>query len=294
MSTALNKIKTVLEMIKFEHSIFALPFAYMGMMLATNGLPTLAQVFWITVAMVGARSFAMAINRYIDRDIDARNPRTIGRALPTGKLTPQYVMVFSAISLTVFFIATYQLAPLARIVWPAVVLPFIIYSYTKRFTWLNHVVLGVCLGLAPIGAWIAITNGLSWPVVVLGAAVTFWTAGFDIIYACQDVEIDKRDKLFSIPAVFGVKRALLVTRTMHVLTVALLFTVGAASNMGAIYYFGVMVTALLLTYENRLVKANDLSKVNLAFFTVNGFISLQISVFTGLDYAARYFLKGLA
>lgn len=294
MSTALDKIKTVLEMIKFEHSIFALPFAYMGMMLATNGLPTLAQVFWITVAMVGARSFAMAINRYIDRDIDARNPRTIERAIPAGKLTPRYVMVFSIASLAIFFVATYQLAPLARIVWPAVVLPFIIYSYTKRFTWMNHVVLGICLGLAPIGAWVAIKNGLSWPVVILGAAVTLWTAGFDIIYACQDVEIDKRDQLFSIPAVFGVKKALLVTRTMHVLTVALLFTVGVASNMGAIYYFGVMVTALLLTYENRLVKANDLSRVNLAFFTVNGFISLQISVFTGLDFAARYLLKGLA
>jgi 4-hydroxybenzoate polyprenyltransferase len=294
MSTGLNKIKTVLEMIKFEHSIFALPFAYMGMMLAANGLPTMAQIFWITLAMVGARSFAMAINRYIDREIDSRNPRTIDRAIPAGKLTPRYVAIFSVLSLVIFFVATYQLAPLARVAWPFVVLPFILYSYTKRFTWLNHVVLGICLGLAPIGAWIAVKNGLSWPIVVLGAAVTLWTAGFDIIYACQDVEIDKRDKLFSIPAVFGVKRALLVTRTMHVLTVALLFTVGVAAQLGAIYYIGVMITALLLTYENRLVKENDLSKVNMAFFTVNGFISLQISIFTGLDFAARYLIKGLA
>jgi len=289
-----GKLKTVLEMIKFEHTIFALPFAYMGMMLAANGMPSLKHVFWITVAMVGARSFAMAINRYIDREIDSRNPRTKDRPIPAGKVTPRYVMLFSVVSLVLFFVATYQLAPLARIVWPAIVIPFIIYSYTKRFTWLNHVVLGLCLGLAPIGAWIAITNGLSWPVVVLGAAVMLWVAGFDIIYACQDIDVDRRDGLFSIPAVFGVGKALLVTRTFHVLTVALLVTVGMAFKMGAVYYFGVMITALLLAYENRLVKADDLSRVNLAFFTVNGFISLQIFVFTGLDFAARYLFKGLA
>ncbi|OIO84889.1 MAG: 4-hydroxybenzoate octaprenyltransferase [Candidatus Aquicultor secundus] len=280
-------------MIKFEHTIFALPFAYMGMMLAANGLPSLKQIVWITIAMVGARSFSMAMNRYIDREIDARNPRTKERAIPAGKLTSRYVMVFSMVSLAVFFIATYQLAPLARVVWPAVVFPLIIYSYTKRFTWLNHVVLGISLGLAPIGAWIAITNGLSWPVVILGGAVMLWSAGFDIIYACQDIDVDHQDGLLSIPAVFGVKRALLVTRMFHVLTVGLLFTVGVTFKMGAIYYFGVMITALLLAYENRLVKPNDLSRVNMAFFTVNGFISLQIFAFTGLDFAARYLLKGL-
>ncbi|MHB8841190.1 MAG: UbiA-like polyprenyltransferase [Candidatus Aquicultor sp.] len=289
----MGKFKTILEMIKFEHTIFALPFAYMGMMLAANGMPSLKQIIWITVAMIGARSFSMAMNRYIDRDIDARNPRTKDRAIPAGKLTSRYVLLFSIGSLAVFFVATYQLAPLARVVWPAVVFPLIIYSYTKRFTWLNHVVLGISLGLAPIGAWIAITNGLSWPVVILGGAVMLWSAGFDIIYACQDIDVDQRDKLFSIPAVFGVKRALLVTRMFHVLTVGLLFTVGVAFKMGAIYYFGVMITALLLAYENRMVKANDLSRVNLAFFTVNGFISLQIFAFTGLDFAARYLLKGL-
>lgn len=289
----LGKLRTVLEMIKFEHTIFALPFAYMGMVLAANGMPKISQIIWITIAMVGARSFAMAINRYIDRGIDARNPRTHDRAIPAGRLSAHYVLGFAIVSLVVFFLATYQLAPLARVMWPAVVLPFIIYSYTKRFTWLNHVVLGISLGLAPIGAWIAITNGLSWPVVILGAAVTLWTAGFDIIYACQDIEVDRRDHLFSIPAVFGAERALLVTRTFHVLTVALLFTVGVSFKLGAIYYFGVMVTALLLAYENRLVKPNDFSKVNLAFFTVNGFISLQIFVFTGLDFAARWLLRGL-
>ncbi|MCL6472361.1 MAG: putative 4-hydroxybenzoate polyprenyltransferase [Firmicutes bacterium] len=294
VNTDLGKFRTVLEMIKFEHTIFALPFAYMGMMLAANGLPTLSQFLWITVAMVGARSFSMAMNRYIDREIDARNPRTQDRAIPAGKLTPTYVMGFAVVSLIVFFVATYQLAPLARIAWPAVVLPLVIYSYTKRFTWLNHVVLGISLGLAPIGAWIAITNGLSWPVVVLGAAVMLWTAGFDIIYACQDIDVDRRDRLFSIPAVFGVKQALLVTRSFHVLTVILLFTVGIAFKLGAVYYFGVMLTALLLAYENRLVKPDDFSKVNMAFFTMNGIISLQIFAFTGLDFAARYLLKGLA
>jgi 4-hydroxybenzoate polyprenyltransferase len=281
-------------MIKFEHTIFALPFAYMGMVLAANGLPSIAEIFWITVAMVGARSFAMAINRYIDREIDARNPRTEDRAIPAGKLNNNYVLVFSAVSLIVFFVATYQLAPLARLVWPAIVFPFLIYSYTKRFTWLSHVVLGVSLGLAPIAAWIAITNGLIWPVVVLGAAVTLWVAGFDIIYACQDIDFDRKDKLFSIPAVFGVKKALLVTRTFHVLTVCLLFTVGVAFDLGVVYYIGVAITALLLAYENRMVKEDDLSKVNVAFFTINGFISLQIFAFTGLDFAARYLIKGMA
>ncbi|OFW32674.1 MAG: 4-hydroxybenzoate octaprenyltransferase [Candidatus Aquicultor primus] len=281
-------------MIKFEHTIFALPFAYMGMVLAANGLPRIAEIFWITVAMVGARSFAMAINRYIDREIDARNPRTEDRAIPAGKLNNNYVLMFSAISLAIFFVATYQLAPLARLVWPAIVFPFLIYSYTKRFTWLSHVVLGVSLGLAPIAAWIAITNGLSWPVVALGAAVTLWVAGFDIIYACQDIDFDRKDKLFSIPAVFGVQKALLVTRTFHVLTVGLLFTVGVAFNLGVVYYIGVAITALLLAYENRMVKADDLSKVNMAFFTINGFISLQIFAFTGLDFAARYLIKGMA
>jgi len=290
----LGKLKVVLEMIKFEHTIFALPFAYMGMVLAANGLPSIAEIFWITVAMVGARSFAMAINRYIDREIDARNPRTEDRAIPAGKLNNNYVLVFSAVSLIVFFVATYQLAPLARLVWPAIVFPFLIYSYTKRFTWLSHVVLGVSLGLAPIAAWIAITNGLSWPVVVLGAAVTLWVAGFDIIYACQDIDFDRKDKLFSIPAVFGVKKALLVTRTFHVLTVCLLFTVGVAFDLGVVYYIGVAITALLLAYENRMVKEDDLSKVNVAFFTINGFISLQIFAFTGLDFAARYLIKGMA
>ncbi|MBS3909531.1 MAG: putative 4-hydroxybenzoate polyprenyltransferase [Actinobacteria bacterium] len=293
-NTVLGKLKVVLEMIKFEHTIFALPFAYMGMVLAANGLPSIAEIFWITVAMVGARSFAMAINRYIDREIDARNPRTEDRAIPAGKLNNNYVLVFSAVSLIVFFVATYQLAPLARLVWPAIVFPFLIYSYTKRFTWLSHVVLGVSLGLAPIAAWIAITNGLSWPVVVLGAAVTLWVAGFDIIYACQDIDFDRKDKLFSIPAVFGVKKALLVTRTFHVLTVCLLFTVGVAFDLGVVYYIGVAITALLLAYENRMVKEDDLSKVNVAFFTINGFISLQIFAFTGLDFAARYLIKGMA
>ena len=290
----MGKLKVILEMIKFEHTIFALPFAYMGMVLAANGLPRIAEIFWITVAMVGARSFAMAINRYIDREIDARNPRTEDRAIPAGKLNNNYVLMFSAISLAIFFVATYQLAPLARLVWPAIVFPFLIYSYTKRFTWLSHVVLGVSLGLAPIAAWIAITNGLSWPVVALGAAVTLWVAGFDIIYACQDIDFDRKDKLFSIPAVFGVQKALLVTRTFHVLTVGLLFTVGVAFNLGVVYYLGVAITALLLAYENRMVKADDLSKVNMAFFTINGFISLQIFAFTGLDFAARYLIKGMA
>jgi 4-hydroxybenzoate polyprenyltransferase len=279
----LRTIKIILEMIKFEHTVFALPYAYIGAFLAVRGFPRLSDFIWITVAMVGARSFAMGLNRYIDREIDARNPRTAGRALPKGLLKPNSVLVFSLVSLGLFLLAVYQLAPLAQVLWPFFVLPFIVYSYTKRFTWLNHLVLGLCLGLAPIGAWIAITNNFEARLILLGLAVCFWVAGFDIIYACQDYKIDIEQGLHSIPARFGLHKGLKIAAIFHGLTVLLLVLTGFAFKLGLVYRIGVLLAAILLTYENSLVSPKDLSRINLAFFTVNGFISIGLFFFTALD-----------
>ncbi len=283
-ATVLSKTATIFRMIKFEHSVFALPFAYMGAMLAAGGLPTFWQVFWITVAMVGARSLAMGLNRLIDRKIDIRNPRTKNRALPKKLLSEKDVVIFNLISLAVFLIAVYSLAPLCRWLWPFFVLPFVIYPYTKRFTWLCHLFLGICLGLAPVGAWIAITNTISFEPILLGFAVCFWVAGFDIIYACQDVEIDREQKLYSIPTIFGVKKALRATGIFHVLSVGLFLFLGILTNLGPIYFGGLMIVSLLLLRENRLVSPNDFSKLNTAFFTMNGVISVIMLVFTLMGF----------
>lgn len=291
-SAALKRIAIILEMIKFEHTVFALPFAYMGLFLAARSagkyLPTFSQFTWVTLAMVGARSFAMALNRLIDREIDARNPRTANRALPKGLLTPDSVMAFAIASAALFLFATWMLAPLARYVWPVVVAPFVVYSYTKRFTWLNHFVLGLCLGLAPVGAWIGVANGISLGISLLGLGVALWTAGFDIIYACQDVEVDRREGLFSIPAKFGVPAALALTKVLHALTVGLFIASGYFMKLGVAYYLGVGAVALLLAYENSLVSPKDLSKLNAAFFAMNGMISVVIFAFTGADLLARF------
>lgn len=280
----LNRFKTILEMIKFEHTIFALPFAYMGMLLGVRSvgqsMPTLSQFVWITLAMVGARSFAMSLNRLIDREIDARNPRTAGRALPMGALTPDSVIVFTLGSALLFFVSTWMLAPLSRYVWPLVIAPFVIYSYTKRFTWLNHVVLGICLGFAPVGAWIGMTNGISSGVILLGVGVALWTAGFDIIYACQDLEVDRDEGLFSIPARFGVARALFITRAMHGVAVTLFAASGMLLGLGVVYYTGVAAVALLLLYENVIIRQDDFSRLDAAFFTMNSFVSVIIFAFT--------------
>lgn len=282
--TVLNKLLIILEMIKFEHSIFALPFAYMGALLAAYGFPTLWQMFWITVAMVGARSLAMCLNRLIDKEIDARNPRTASRALPKRLLSEKEVIFFNFVSLFFFLLAVYNLAPLCRWLWPLFVLPFVIYPYTKRFTWACHFVLGFCLGLAPVGAWIAITNGATFVPFVLGLAVCFWVAGFDIIYACQDIEVDKKEGLYSIPVNFGVAAALRITSVLHVLSVLFLFGLGAMLKLGSLYFVGVAVAGALLFYENRLVSPHDLSKIDAAFFTMNGIISTVVFLFTLFNF----------
>jgi 4-hydroxybenzoate polyprenyltransferase len=279
----MGKVKIYLEMIKFQHSVFALPFAYFGAFLAERKVPEWTTLFWIALAMVGARSFAMAVNRWIDMEIDRRNPRTAERALPKGLLSVSNVILFSVGSLGVFLLSVYNLAPICRYLWPIVVIPFIIYPYTKRFTWLSHFVLGLCLGLAPVGAWIAITNTVSKEPFLIGAAVLLWVAGFDIFYAIQDIEFDRQHKLYSIPARFGIRTSLTLTKILHITSIVLLSWVGVSMHLGLVYFIGVAVTAILLAYENSLIKPHDISKLNVAFFTINGVISILLFCFVAAE-----------
>jgi 4-hydroxybenzoate polyprenyltransferase len=283
----LTKLKVYLEMIKFQHSIFALPFAYLGAFLAQMRVPDLKTLFWITVAMVGARSFAMALNRLIDMEIDCRNPRTVERALPRGLLSVSNVIVFSLSSLFLFLLAVYNLAPICRYLWPFVVIPFVIYPYTKRVTWLSHFILGLCLGMAPVGAWIAITNTFSLVPFLIGGAVLLWVSGFDIFYAIQDIDFDHKNGLFSIPASFGLTISLTLTKLLHATSIAILIWVGICLDLGLFYYLGVAVAAILLIYENSIIKPDDLSRLNLAFFTMNGLISVILFIFAAFDVILR-------
>ena len=279
----LNKIRIFMEMIKFQHSIFALPFAFLGAFLSEMKVPSLITIFWITLAMIGARSFAMAVNRLIDIEIDRRNPRTAGRALPKGLVSVWNVILFSLISLGLFLLAVYNLAPICRYLWPIVVIPFIIYPYTKRVTWLSHFVLGFCLGLAPVGAWIAVTNTLSIDPFLIGAAVLLWVAGFDIFYAIQDIDFDRQHKLYSIPVRFGIKKSLTLTKLLHICSILILSWLGIRLDLGLFYYMGVFVAGTLLAYENSLIKPDDLSNLNVAFFTMNGVISVVMFFFVAIE-----------
>jgi 4-hydroxybenzoate polyprenyltransferase len=323
-----EKGKTFLELVRFEHSIFALPYAYIGALYgavaaALGGvgwadylsqglfrpfgtrlaaastsidsqwvhvvhlpwfqqgrvvvLPTWGAVLWITVAMVGARSFAFVVNRAVDAEIDARNPRTAGRAIPAGRIKRWELWVFAIGVLVAYLIAVWQLAPVTRWLWPIPIAAFVIYPYTKRYSWLCHYWLGLCLGLAPVGAWAAVGAPLAHPAPwVLAAAVLLWTAGFDIIYATQDYECDVRDGVHSAPADFGIAGALKQTRVDHVATVVLLVVGGYLAGAGGWWYIGVAAAAALLAYENAIVSAQDLSRVNAAFFTVNGVIAIVV------------------
>ena len=279
----MGKVKIYLEMIKFQHSIFALPFAYFGAFLSQMKVPSFITIFWITLAMVGARSFAMSLNRLIDIETDRRNPRTAERALPKRLLSVSNVILFSIISLGFFLLAVYNLAPICRYLWPIVVIPFVIYPYTKRFTWLSHFILGFCLGLAPIGAWIAVTNTISLAPFLIGAAVLLWVGGFDILYAIQDIDFDCCHKLYSIPARFGIKTSLTLTKLLHITSITILIWLGIRLDLGLFYFIGVVVAAILLAYENSLIKANDLSRLNLAFFTMNGVISMVMFCFVAIE-----------
>jgi 4-hydroxybenzoate polyprenyltransferase len=267
------------SLVKVEHTVFALPFAYIGAFLAVDGVPRAHDLFWITVAMVGARSLAMALNRLIDAGIDARNPRTAGRELPRGVLRPWQVLLFSLASLALFLAAVYQLAPIVRWLWPIPVAAFVIYPYLKRWSWVSHFWLGAVDGLAPLGAWAAITNELPWEAWALGGAVAFWVAGFDLFYALFDLDIDRAQGLHSLAARFGVGASFAGARLCHAATVACLVAAGLGLPVGALYWIGVAAVAGLLLYEHSLVSPRDRRRLDMAFFTMNGVISVTFFAF---------------
>jgi 4-hydroxybenzoate polyprenyltransferase len=283
-----GRIRTVLEMIKFEHSIFALPFALTGAILAARAThqnlvswPTLRQFLWIVVAMVAARSAAMTMNRIADLRYDRENPRTQQRALATGALSLQFAWFFTIVAVAVFFVAAWRLSLLALKLAPLAIAILFFYSFTKRFTNWSHLFLGFALGISPAAAWIAVTGGLDWRMLILCAAVTVWVGGFDVLYACQDVEYDNRAGLYSVPKRFGVATALLIARVMHIGVVALLSWLAYSFALPWPAWAGIAVIAALLTYEHSLVKPGDLSKLDAAFFAVNGYISLLFLLFWG-------------
>ena len=284
-----SRIKTVLEMIKFEHSVFALPFALTGALLAAratrHGWPSLRQILWIVVAMVAARSAAMTMNRVADVRYDRENPRTNQRALPTGALTLEFAWLFTLAAVAVFFAAAWQLNPLALKLAPLAITILFFYSFTKRFTSWSHLFLGFALGISPAAAWIAITGGLDARMLILCAAVTLWVGGFDVLYACQDIEYDRSAGLFSVPKKFGIAKALRVAREMHIGVIALLGWLAFSFGLPWPAWAGIAVVASLLAYEHLLVKADDLSKLDAAFFTVNGYISMLFLLFWGVAAA---------
>ncbi len=284
-----RQTRIILEMIKFEHTVFMLPFALMAAVVASqHHWPVFwSKLPWILLAMVGARSSAMAFNRLVDREYDARNPRTATRALPAGLLTVPQVVLFTIISAALLVLAAYRLNPLAFALSPVALLLALGYSYTKRFTAFSHFFLGLALAVAPVGAWIAITGRTDPPALWLGGAVVCWLFGFDILYALQDTEFDQTNGLHSMPAKLGNVRALLVSRVSHFVMVGLLVMVGLSAGLGLVYFIAVGLVTLMIAYEQSLVKANDLSKLNLAFFTLNGYISVGLFVLTLADVLLR-------
>jgi 4-hydroxybenzoate polyprenyltransferase len=271
------------RLVRLEHTVFALPFAYVGALLAVDGWPGLGPMAWITVAMIGARTLAMGLNRLVDAEIDARNPRTAGRELPAGTLTRAQVSLLCVLALVVYLVAVFQLDAVVRWLWPIPVVMFVVYPYLKRVTWLCHLWLGACLGLAPVGAWVAITGSLPWEAWALGGAVCLWVAGFDLFYALFDREHDVAAGLHSWATRFGVHGVFRGARVMHTGSVALLAAVGAGLDVGAWYWLGVAVVASLLAYEHAIVRPDDLRRLDAAFFTVNGVLSIAFGVFVALD-----------
>ena len=283
----LRNLRVTLEMIKWEHSIFALPFALCGAMLAAGGFPSGRQLLWIIVAMIAARSAAMAFNRWADAAIDAVNPRTRARALPAGHLSPAFVVTFVIVSSGVFILAASQLNRLSLLLSPVALAVLLLYSYTKRLTRWSHLVLGFALGIAPAAAWIAVRGSLDPRILLLTAAVTFWVGGFDVLYACQDYDFDLQAGLHSVPRFFGIGAALWIARAFHLIMVALLVALVIAFGLGIFAAGGIVAVILLLLYEHSLVKPNDLSKLNAAFFTMNGVISVLFFVFVAADVLVR-------
>jgi 4-hydroxybenzoate polyprenyltransferase len=279
----LRNVGLTLEMIKWEHSIFALPFALCGAMLAAGGWPAPRQLFWIVAAMVGARSAAMAFNRLADAELDAANPRTRSRALPAGLLSRGFVAAFVLAASALLVLAAWQLNALAFYLSPVALAIVLFYSYTKRFTRWSHLVLGFALGIAPAAAWIAVRGSLDPRILILTAAVTLWVGGFDVLYACQDVEFDTETGLHSVPRYFGIAGALTVARLLHLVMLGLLTWLVAAFSLGALAFAGVAAVMLLLIYEHSLVRSDDLSRLNAAFFTMNGVISVVFFGFVAAD-----------
>ena len=278
----MNAVREFLELIKIEHTIFALPFAYLGMSLAAEGLPTWDQFFWITIAMAAARTVAMGFNRIVDRHVDADNPRTANRPLITGAISLRTAWVGTLIASGILTLAAWQLGPMTTILLPGAFVFLIGYSYTKRFTWMSHFILGFTDGLAPVGAWVAIRGSLftpaDLPAWILLAVVTLWIGGFDLIYACQDVEFDRQEGLKSIPACFGIKAALRLSIICHLLVVPLLIGLGILLGLSWPYWIGLVLAIGLLTWEHLLVRPDDLSQINVAFFNINGYISITLFV----------------
>ena len=280
---ALGQATLFARLVKLEHTIFALPFAYVGAFLAVGGVPSARAFIWITVAMGGARSLAMALNRLIDAGIDAKNPRTAGREIPSGALSVSAVVGFCAVSLGVFLVAVWQLDPLVRWLWPIPVVAFVIYPYLKRYTWLCHIWLGIVDGLAPVGGWVAVRGDLPWQAWMLGGAVACWVAGFDLFYSLFDVEIDRTQGLHSWAVRFGQRGVFVGARTLHVLTVGFIVAAGVGLSVGFWYWVGAGVVAALLAYEHSLIRPTDLRRLDAAFFTMNGIISVAFFSFVLAD-----------
>jgi 4-hydroxybenzoate polyprenyltransferase len=289
MAAVVENVRTALEMIKIEHTLFALPFAFLGAVLAARGVPSAWQIVWISVAMVGARSTAMAFNRIADREYDARNPRTRMRAIPAGSLSVGFVWVFTIAGATIFFIAAAMLNRMTLLLAPVALASVVLYSYTKRWTLLSHLVLGWCLAIAPTGAWIAVRGVIGSAIpLLLSAVVIFWTAGFDVLYACQDYEFDRREGLYSIPARFGIAGSLWIARALHFGAFAALLALYFLTNLGILAVVGVIATGSLLIYQHTLVRANDLSRLNAAFFTTNAFVSVILFLTFGCAVFLRH------
>ena len=284
----LHNVRTTLEMIKIEHTLFALPFALLGAVLAANGLPTLRQLLWIAVAMVGARSTAMAFNRIVDREYDAANPRTRSRAIPAGLLSVGFVWMFTVVSASLFLLAAAMLNRLTLILAPVALASVLLYSFTKRWTLLSHFVLGWCLAIAPTGAWVAVRGSIDSPIpLLLSLVVLLWTAGFDVLYACQDYEFDIVAGLHSIPRKFGIAGSLWISRGLHAAAFAALIALYLTTRLGGLALMGVIATGILLIYQHRLVKADDLSRLNAAFFTTNAFVSVILCLTFGAAVIIR-------
>lgn len=285
MRDAVQRLGVLLEMIKFQHTIFALPFALTGMLLAAHGLPNVWTIVWILACCVFARTAAMCFNRWADAEIDARNPRTSSRAIPAGELSKGIVLTLALVCSALFILSAAMLNRLAFVLSPVALLVLLGYSYCKRFTALSHFVLGLALGIAPAGAWIAVRADLAWTPVLLCAAVLVWTAGFDLIYSCQDVEVDRQNQLFSIPARCGVPFALWLSRLLHAACIGALVLVGKLAELHGIYWIGVGAVAFLLIAEQIVVNPKDTSRIELAFFTINSWVGVVIFLFTAMDVA---------